>query len=209
MFTSRTHRPMAAIFIIGRILMSLGISLGAGAYLFAEPVFTFAAQQTQSVQQVTQTKQTVPVHPIEVDIPSIKKSIPLIKVGLTNTGNMDVPHNYVQAGWYMNGPVPGEVGSAVIDGHVDNGGLSPTIAGVFKKLDNVTAGDIITVKLSDGTSAKFKVTASNVYAYNAFPSGIVFNQNGGSYIKIITCHGTWLPGAKTYNQRLVVTAELV
>src|ERR1700722_17102742 len=58
--------------------------------------------------------------PNRIIIPTAGVNVPIINVGVTPQGNLDVPHNFTQAGWYMYGTVPGAIGSAVIDGHVDN-----------------------------------------------------------------------------------------
>jgi len=163
-----------------------------------------------SLTAPTASAQTKPsISPVELDIPAIGESIPLINVGLTSGGNMDVPKNFKQAGWYQYGPVPGQEGSAVIAAHVDNGGYKPTTAGVFKHLDQVKPGDIIQARLSDGSLAIFQAVSADVYRTSAFPSQQVFQQGGDSYLKIITCHGAWIPQTHTYDQRLVVTARLV
>jgi LPXTG-site transpeptidase (sortase) family protein len=159
--------------------------------------------------QAPRAEAAADLHPVEIDIPSIQAQIPIIGVGVTATDNLDVPHNFVQAGWYKSGPVPGATGTAVIDGHVDNGGKKPTVAGVFKNLNKVTKGSVINVQQSDGQVAHFKVTGTAVYSYAKFPSTKVFAQTDKSLLNIITCDGTWLPSANTYSQRLVVTAELV
>jgi sortase (surface protein transpeptidase) len=63
--------------------------------------------------------------------------------------------------------------------------------------------------MSTGQVLHYKVSESNVYPTNAFPGETVFHETGKQYLKIITCHGTFVPSLGTYNQRLVVTAELV
>lgn len=52
-----------------------------------------------------------------VNIPSIRVRVPLVPVGLTTAGALDVPKNFAHAGWYRYGARPGEAGTAVIDGH--------------------------------------------------------------------------------------------
>ena len=41
-------------------------------------------------------------------------------LGLTADGSVQVPSDIVQVGWFRLGPTPGQLGSAVILGHVDN-----------------------------------------------------------------------------------------
>jgi sortase (surface protein transpeptidase) len=82
------------------------------------------------------------VVPSRLIIPAIKVDAAIQNVGLGKSGNMAVPSNYTDVGWYRYGPTPGQVGSAVIDGHVDNGfGLEA----VFKNVSALEPGDDIYV----------------------------------------------------------------
>lgn len=141
--------------------------------------------------------------PTRIVIPTAQVNAEVIDIGVTKTNNLDVPPNYYQAGWYKYGPLPGNPGNAVIDGHVDNGGK---VAGPFKNLRNAKVGDEITVQMSDGSNVIFVVTDASVSSYLKFPKETVFRGDNTSVLKIITCHGTFLPAADTYDQRLIVTA---
>lgn len=146
-------------------------------------------------------------HPVYISIATSGTNASVIPVGVTKTNNLDVPHNFVQAGWYKYGETPGQIGNAVIDGHVDNGASIP---GIFKHLDQVKIGDIITITMSDNTALRFKVTDSSIYKDEDFPSESVFVGDGlHSVLKIITCNGTYIPSQHTYDKRLIVTAVLV
>ena len=147
--------------------------------------------------------------PVRLEISSIGVDADIIDVGVTSSGNLDVPHNYVQVGWYMNGIIPGQIGSAILDGHVDNGGFTPTVAGPFKSLQDIKIGDDISVTTATGSVLHFTVTSLEVYPTDSFPSKAIFDDTSGSLLKIVTCHGQWIPLLKTYNQRLVVTAALM
>ena len=70
-----------------------------------------------------------------------------------------------QPGWFGLGPTPGQIGSAVILGHVD----SHTGPGVFFKLPSLIAGDLVDVGLADGVTAEFKVTSVATYLKANFP----------------------------------------
>jgi sortase (surface protein transpeptidase) len=160
------------------------------------------------VAQSQQPKPPVVINdPVNLSIPNARVNAHVIPVGVTKTGNLDVPPNFVEVGWYKYGTKPGQVGNAVLDGHVDNGG---SIDGVFKHLRDLNPGDDIFVNGADGAQLHFKVVHSDIYLTSKFPSDVVFNENDGKPIlKIITCHGTYVPSTKTYDHRLVVTAELV
>ena len=143
--------------------------------------------------------------PVRIIIPTAKVNTTVIPVGVTPKGNLDTPPNFVQAGWYKNGVVPGQIGSAVIDGHVDNGANIP---GPFKHLKDVKIGDVIDITNTSGQILHFSVSRIDAYKNEDFPSQSIFNDYSGPLLKIITCHGKFVASKKTYDQRLVVTAVL-
>ncbi len=143
--------------------------------------------------------------PGRIIIPKIAVDAELEHVGLGKTGNMAVPLHYANAGWYRGGPKPGEVGSAVIDGHVDNGLGS---AAVFARLTELVEGDDIYIEREDGTRVHFKVVEQATYAINDVPLETIFNSKDAARLNLITCDGTWLPEEKMYDERHVVYAVL-
>jgi sortase (surface protein transpeptidase) len=138
-------------------------------------------------------------------IPSIKVDANVQYVGVTYKGNVSTPNNFNDVGWYKYGTVPGQVGSAIIDGHVDNGLSLP---GVFKDLKNVKEGDDVYVVTQTGKNAHFVVTDVSTYYYKSVPTEIIFNQKDAPMLKIITCDGNWVPEDQTDDHRIVVSAIL-
>lgn len=135
-------------------------------------------------------------------IPTLDINAQIQNVGITKKGNMSTPSNYVDVGLYKYGPNPGEKGSAVIAGHVDNG---LRLKAVFGNLKNIKEGDTIYVEMEQGIKIRFVVISISIYDYNA-QVGEVFTQNDNSYLKLITCGGEWIPSIRTHNKRIVVTA---
>ena len=95
---------------------------------------------------------------------------------------------------------------AVIAGHVDNGLALP---GVFKHLDELKIGDDVYVERKDGTELHFKVTVIQKYPYRNVPLKTLFSRRDLPRLNLITCGGTWVPGERSYDERLVVYSELV
>lgn len=126
-------------------------------------------------------------------------------VGIGKSGNMAVPTNYTDVGWYRHGPAPGYKGSAVMDGHVDNGLSLP---GVFNRLNELQKGDTIEVLSEGGERLTFVVSDTQTYNYKEVPTDLVFNRADQARLNLITCEGAWIAGEKTYEQRLVVYAIL-
>ena len=144
--------------------------------------------------------------PVRLQIPSLHIDALVQHVGITKTGNMGIPSNFTDVAWYKYGPTPGQLGSAVIDGHVDNGLGLP---GVFKKLGDLLPGDDVYVISQDGQRLHFVVKDLQSYIYNQAPNEFIFNRKDRARLNLITCEGTWLKAGRTYDRRLVVYTELV
>lgn len=143
--------------------------------------------------------------PIRLRIPAISVDATVVGVGKNKSGAMAVPERYSDAGWYRYGPSPGAMGSAVIDGHVDNGFGR---YGVFGRLEELQAGDVLFVDLADGATMQFVVSSVVSYPYTKVPMERVVQQSGPSMLNLITCAGSWIQGGDTYDRRLVVYSTL-
>lgn len=137
-------------------------------------------------------------------IPSLKISTNIKPVGITKKGNIASPRSFADVGWYKYGPIPGQVGTAIIDGHVDNGLAFP---GVFSNLKNIKIGDSVYVTTKDNASLHFVVESIKIYDYDATTENI-FTESDTPRLLLITCTGNWIPKLKTHNKRLVVTTVL-
>jgi LPXTG-site transpeptidase (sortase) family protein len=145
-------------------------------------------------------------YPSRIAIPSLGIDAKVQHVGIAKSGNMAPPTNFTDVGWYKYGTVPGYRGSAVFAGHVDN---ALALAGVFKHLKNISVGEYIYVTNGQGQTVTFRVSNISTYDYKSVPTSYVFNQNDRARIRIITCDGAWNQSVKSYDKRLVVTADLV
>lgn len=143
-------------------------------------------------------------YPVSLSIPALHIHANIQRVGITVSGKMAVPTNFTAVGWYKYGTMPGQTGSAVMAGHVDDGLALP---GVFAHLDELKPGDDIYIVTKNNAVLHFVMTASQAYSKDAATDGI-FNDHGGKILRLITCTGTWLPLQSTHDQRLVVTAVL-
>ena len=143
--------------------------------------------------------------PVELTVPAISLSASLSTLGLNADGTVQVPTNVQQPGWFGLGPTPGQIGSAVILGHVD----SHTGPGVFFKLPSLVAGDLVDVGLADGVTAEFKVTSVATYLKANFPGQTVYGSNGNSALQLVTCGGTFDPATGHYLSNIVVYTSLV
>lgn len=147
-------------------------------------------------------KSISPGLPIFLTIPTINIQANIQDLGINSNGEMDVPNNIIDVGWFKLGSRPGEKGSAVIAGHFDgeNG------KGIFANLNKLKEGDKLYVKDDNGTSFVFIVRESRIYDPGYVEE--VFNSNDSPHLNLITCDGVWDENKKSYNKRLVVFADL-
>ncbi len=143
--------------------------------------------------------------PITLRIPKIHVDAAVQDVGLTADGNMGVPTNIVDVGWYKLGASPGNTGSAVIDGHLDGPHGEP---GVFAELNKLSAGDSLQVIDVAKNTARFKVVSTKLYDQSEHPDE-VFSTSDSKHLNLITCAGAWDRANKRFAERLVVFAEAV
>jgi LPXTG-site transpeptidase (sortase) family protein len=143
--------------------------------------------------------------PISLTIPLIGVQTQLITLGLTSTGELQVPSTTAVAGWYTGSPRPGAIGSSIIVGHID----SVTGPGVFYRLDELTRGDKVYIKRADGTLAEFRVTSVQTYLKDHFPTEDVYGPVPDAELRLITCGGAWDPATHHYLSNIVVYAAEV
>lgn len=147
-----------------------------------------------------------PKYAYQLIIPALSINAPVLPMGNTVDRKMAVPNTFTEVGWYSLGPHPGEIGSAVLGAHVDNGA---SINGVFKHLKDLGIGSEVIVKDQDGKELHFRVVDRKIYDYNTADTSEVFASAGKPRLNLITCYGTFLPSLGTYAERLVVFTELV
>lgn len=129
----------------------------------------------------------------------------LSQLGLNPDRTVQVPTNFQQPGWYRFGPTPGQVGSAVILGHVD----SYKGPAIFFRLRYLSAGDKVEVTLADGVLAKFVVTSVVMYSKASFPDKQVYGTHGYSALQLVTCGGTFDRHTHSYLSNIVVYTSLI
>jgi sortase (surface protein transpeptidase) len=90
----------------------------------------------------------------------------------------------------------------VIAGHID----SRSGPGVFFALSRLRPGDRIYVRRTDGTLARFRVTAVRSYAKQHFPTLAVYGPVPDAELRLITCGGAFDPALGSYLSNIVVYA---
>jgi hypothetical protein len=138
--------------------------------------------------------------PVSLVIPAIGVRTSLIKLGRTRQGALQVPSSTSVAGWYTASPRPGEIGSAIIAGHID----SDAGPGVFFRLRLLRPGNLVYVRRTDGTLAVFRVSAEHMYAKADFPTQQVYGPEPDAELHLITCGGVFDSATGHYLSNVVV-----
>jgi sortase (surface protein transpeptidase) len=124
---------------------------------------------------------------------------------LQGDGALQVPPAGFPAGWYTGAPTPGQLGPAIIVGHVDWGGQP----GVFSRLRELNPGDEVTVERRDGSTAVFRITLVQHYPKTSFPTAVVYGDIDHAGLRLITCGGPFNPRAHSYDDDIIAFADLV
>ncbi|MBM7490417.1 hypothetical protein JOD64_001639 [Micromonospora luteifusca] len=145
--------------------------------------------------------------PTSLAIEKIDLRAPVHDVGIAPDGTIAVPDaaRAQEAGWYDQGPTPGQYGPAVIVGHVD------TTSGpaVFHQLRELRDGDQIEVTRTDHSVAVFEVNSVEKFDKGRLPVNEVYGDFSRPSLRLITCGGQWVGGETGYSDNVVVFASLV
>jgi len=196
-----SHRCGARSFIVATVAAVLLSLLGCGSESPATLAVPPAAAATVPIDA-----DTLPAsQPLSVQVSSIGvRTGELIDLGLTAERELEVPDDAVTAGWFELSPTPGEVGPAVIAGHVDYAG----VPGVFGRLPEVQPGDEISVARVDGTTAVFTVYEVQRYPKSEFPTQRVYGNTETPELRLITCGGVFDEASGNYLDNVVVYGRM-
>ncbi|GGS44479.1 MULTISPECIES: class F sortase [Streptomyces] len=179
--------------------------LGGGAVSHAPPQPAAAEGRFDPGDERGAAPALPPSPPVRIRIPAIRVNAPLTGLALTRAGNLDAPPAKEKnlAGWYEAGTTPGETGTAIVAGHVDN----TEGPAVFYDLGALKRGARIEVDRRDGTVAVFTVDAVEVYSARNFPDEKVYGAAPRPELRVITCGGGY-SRTTGYQGNVVVFAHL-
>jgi sortase (surface protein transpeptidase) len=191
------------------LLMLGGCATAGASDMSAPPAGTASATASLTPHSNLSTYRSTRTHsetalPVRLRIPAIEVDTRLVQLGLADNKSIKVPEELSVAGWWERGPRPGQVGPAVILGHV-----SRNAPAVFDRLHTLQRGDEILVDRADGTTAEFEVTAEGTYEKAAFPSDRVYYPTLKPELRLVTCKGPIDRGTGHYRDNLVVFAAQV
>ena len=185
-------------------------AVGSGTLALASGVFG-AAEAAWREPAVTGASPTAPATdaefsgvPARVRIPSIGVDAPLDALHLDSTGALEPPTDFDVAGWYADGTVPGEVGPAVIAGHLD----SRSGPAVFFRLGELRVGDLVEVQRG-GEWIAFEVVGTARAPKDDFPTEQVYGPTPDRQLRIITCGGEFDDATRSYRDNVIVYAVVL
>jgi len=120
-----------------------------------------------------------------------------------DAGLMEVPEDVRTIGWYRHGAGPGEDGSAVLSGHVDDRVQG---RGAFYELATTSTGDTVEVDTGDGRTLAYRVDSVRNFGKEELPLEEVFQRSGPPRLVLITCGGEFDRATGHYVDNIVVTA---
>ena len=144
--------------------------------------------------------------PVGIDIPSVGvRTKNFVGLGLAADGSLEVPKDFSSVGWYTAGPSPGQLGPAILAGHVDDHN-GPAI---FYRLGALRTGAMVNVARKDGSTATFTVDRIERFRKDKFPTALVYGSSNRAELRLITCGGSFDSKTGHYVDNIVAFAHLV
>jgi sortase (surface protein transpeptidase) len=168
----------------------------------ASPAPSLARWETPKPVEVAKPAPLPPGAIGRLTIPSIGVDAVARPVGLLPNGTMDVTTNIWEVGVFNQAVLPGQPGSAVIEGHLD----WTSGPAVFWNLHTLDNGQEIDYTAADGNTFRFAVSKARNLPYTAAIPPDLHTRSGPATITLITCSGSWISSAHSYSSRLLLTA---
>lgn len=147
------------------------------------------------------------VSPNRIEIPKIHASAPIVRVGTTPDGELDVPLDPKVVGWWQYGAKPGAtVGTAILAGHINYAGVT----GEMAQIGQLDPGDIVNIFGKQNAQRRhevqFTVTGVRTYHKTHLPYKKIFDQQSVGRVAIVTCGGPFDASTGNYLDNIVVFA---
>jgi hypothetical protein len=200
--------PLACVLGVLVILGVAGLTWNVSPYYGRANSVAPKTKDVGSVPvQASPVAATLALSPNRIAIPRLKATAPVVDVGTTSNGELEVPENPKVVGWWSPGAKPGAAkGTAILAGHINFAGVNGTLAriGVLKPGDEV---DIYGTHNADGKKmVKFAITGVRTYHKTALPYKQIFDQTSIGRLAIVTCGGPFDASTGNYLDNIVAFA---
>ena len=193
-------------FAAGVTLVAVAVAVAcsaSGAAMPAAPAAPVVISPAQAFHSVRSYGDVTVAEPVRLRIPALGISSPLLHLGLAPDRSIEVPGDYGTAGWFAQGPRPGQPGPAVILGHID----SKAGPGVFFRLATLPVGANVFVDRADGSTVDFRVKGTQHVAKTAFPTDLVYAPTLEPSLRLVTCGGVFDRAKGSYLDNVIVYAD--
>lgn len=157
-----------------------------------------------SIPEIIPVQNQLLTLPVRIIITKIGIDAHVESVGLTSDGAIDAPKKPINAAWFTGSSLPGEKGTAIIDGHF---GWKNGLQAVFDNLHELKIHDEIYVENNKGVISKFIVKKIKVYGEDESTEEFFHPGDDASHLILITCGGVYDGLSKNYSERLVVFSD--
>jgi Sortase domain len=206
----RSRRSRALLGLAASVLLGAGAVAAWAAWSVPSPVelappaastpITAPGPGTTSTSPATVVTSTVSP-PVTVSIPSIAVTARVVPEGLGPAGTLDIPPP-AQVGWYDHGPAPGQSGTTLLAGHIDDDG----VPGALLRLNDVQLGAAIRVTTASGRVAGYTVTRRQLLPQPDLTSSGLLSQQGAPALVLVSCGGAYDAATHLYLDNIVVVA---
>jgi|GEM_PF-4184330 len=147
---------------------------------------------------------TAPDLPKYLTINSLTIWSRVTKVAVDAKGQIGVPKNIFDTGWYDGSVKPGQPGTVVIDGHM----IGPTKAGSFIDLSKIKPGAFVSVTTGDNTQYVYRVASAETIAASAVTVQKLLSPYGSAAQSLVLTarDGTSLKNAAAPEMQTIVYA---
>ena len=141
-----------------------------------------------------------PAPPQRIAIPAAGVETVVDPVG-TRRGEIEVPP-LGRAGWFDGGPRPGEVGRAVVIGHLD----TKRGPGLFARVPKVPVGARVRITDRRGDVYSYEVVGRAQVRKDRFPTAEVYGAASRPVLVLVTCGGPYTEG-RGYRDNVLLYAR--
>jgi sortase family protein len=142
--------------------------------------------------------------PARLELPSLDVDSAVEPVGVDGQGDLEIPEDVADVGWYRFGPRPGDrTGSTVLSGHVDSAEQGK---GAFFRLRDLSPGDPVVIRGSDGRTWRYRVVSREEWPKSEVPLDRIFARSGAARLTLVTCGGGFREDIRSYTDNIAVTA---
>jgi sortase (surface protein transpeptidase) len=140
--------------------------------------------------------------PVAVAVPAIGVRARIVPEGIGPGGALDIPPP-AQVGWYSRGPAPGQDGTTVLAGHIDDHG----VPGAFLRLSQIQAGATVRVTTATGRVAAYTVTERRMLPQDDLARSGLLSAQGAPELVMISCGGAYDAATHLYLDNIVIVAS--